>query len=60
MSLLAITDALHGYEDSELKSPGWNHTLYAEYSKGGATVVMARQTLTPVYRTAGKSPARAF
>lgn len=48
MSLLAITDALHGYEDSELKSPGWNHTLYAEYSKGGgATVVMARQTLTP-------------
>lgn len=48
MSSLAITDALHGYEDSELKSPGWNHTLYAEYSKkGGATVVMARKTLTP-------------
>ena len=56
MSSLAITDALHGYEDNELKSPGWNHTLYAEYSKkGGATVVMARKTLTQVYRNQEKS-----
>lgn len=48
MSSLAMTDALHGYEDNEIKSPGWNHTIYAEYSKkGGATVVMARKTLSP-------------